>query len=522
MTDYWKAVRQVATAWQERIARSMGFMRGLNIASLSPWRSSYSTPWPPPQDRFRLQRYSRFWQIYEAEHEEVYVTHGKYKYDQSRPFLPINLCGEITDLLADRLFGEDLGIAAPEGDDATDEFIAHLGATSGLENLWVDMATEISPRGDGILKVRFDADAQDIRIEYVSPSLYFFTDDDEPRPMLAWLLWGGDGKPYLFQEIHGAGSIENRLYELHGDLAGGDYGFTEEKDRKELATIPALEVLPDEQATGVDAPLLVHIALGGGSRQWGRSDYADIEHLQGELDNRATQRAEILDKHAYPKLAGPRLYVDESGQVATLDDYIQTESEGQIPQYITWDAQLTAVENEIRDLKADMMLTAGVSPASLQLDEGGAAESGRALKLREHRTASAVRRRQKTYGPAIRAVISLATKLYNSPEAAVAWSPESGEVTSLNPEDVTLTWQDGLPSDRTEEIENQALMMASGLTTKRRAMQELHGLTDDEIDAILGQGSTDDRKAERRVQFAPPPEPVAPEQEIKAGGGENV
>ena len=429
MSNFWQAIQYTLAGIRERVTNALG---GVSLASFGLGSPQYSNPWPPPQDRPRLASYQRFRQIYEGEHEEVFVRHGKYKYDEQREYLTVNLCGEITNLLTDRLAGEAINIYAPGEDDPTQEFIDHLGAECDFEQFWVNWLTDTSPRGDGVLKVRYDAETEEVLIEQAPPSTYFVDGEEQ---MIAWMIWH-DSKPYLRQEIHFPGRIENRLFELHGSLLDGKMGFDAVKDRRELSLIPELQGLPDEQPTGVDDILLVHVALGGGNRIWGRSDYTDIDGLQGELNNRETQRSEVLDKHAYPRMAGPRLYIDEGGNVATLDDYIQVDSESQIPQYVTWDAQLGPTENEIRELKRDICLVAGISPASLQETEGGGPESGRALRLREHRTASAVRRRQKEYGPAIRRAVSLATKLHNSKEIGDTWTPDVGDVTPLEPEDV--------------------------------------------------------------------------------------
>lgn len=384
-------------------------------------------------------------------------------------------------------------IAAP---DPVAEWIAHLREVSQLDQLLVKLATGTSYRGDGALKVRYDGKRHEILIGTVRPSLLFLEpeEDDSDKlasAMIAYVRWGPD-RPYLFQEIHMPGVIENRLYELHGDLSG-EYGFDPAKDRRELTTLEATAHLVDLQATGVDEILIVPIALGGSddSGIYGRSDYVDIHPLQGELNNRATQRAEILDKHADPWMFGPASLLDEDGALDPMNRYVNVDQGEVPPGYITWDGQLVAVREELRDAVQDIIFTAGLSPESFQLQEGGA-ESGRALKLRQHRTASAVRGRQKIYGPAICRAVSLASKLANSTEIDSQAGSLRHEVPVLEPEEIGIGWQDGLPEDQSEAVERESAAVMGGLSSKRSAMRRLYAdwsdeQIEEELEAIAGE-----------------------------------
>ena len=62
--------------------------------------------YPSAEDITRITQYSRYAALYDGRHKEVYVTNDGYRYDTSRPYLYLNMLAEITNLIADRLFGE--------------------------------------------------------------------------------------------------------------------------------------------------------------------------------------------------------------------------------------------------------------------------------------------------------------------------------------------------------------------------------------------------------------------------------
>lgn len=449
---------------------------------------TFSTPWPPPADRPRLARYRRHQLIYEGEHEQVYVgeglgdEHGTYRYDEHRPYLIDNLSGQITKLFGDRLFGEGLRLKGPAENAEADSWLIHLAEASRFGALWPRLARAVSYRGDGWLKPIYDADMQDVIVVSVAPSITFVdtrSDDGSEieQVTIAYVRWG-EAKPYLFQEIHTRGEIAYRLYELYGNL-GGEYGYTPDRDRVDLATLEDLAELPDEQETGIDELLMVHIGMGGSddSGPWGVSDYVDIDSMQGELNNRWTQRGEVLDKHADPPVFGSPELLDEDGEVDIAGKFFPVPPGESPPGYVTWDGHLGPSENEISDLRLSMMRNAGASPESL-MDSGGGAESGRALKLRQGRTGSSVRDRQQVYGPAIQKACSLASRLANSP--VVGDMRYEGTIPELAPSEINLGWGDGLPDDTMQEIEEAGAEIQFGILSPETAIEQRHPDWDEE------------------------------------------
>ncbi|GAH34244.1 unnamed protein product, partial [marine sediment metagenome] len=208
----------------------------------------------------------------------------------------------------------------------------------------IRLGTGTSYRGDGALKLRRD-EKRGVTITTVSPSYLFLTSDPDDtdtitRATIGYLRWR-EKQAYLFHEIHTPGIIEWALYEVRKAGASGTYSYHLEDDRVPLDTLEELRGWPDLQRTGVKEILIVPIALGGDDEGaiYGRSDYADIIGLQGELNNRVTQEAEILDKHADPWMSGPPSMLDEKGSIDNQSRYISITPGDEPPSYLVWDGQ---------------------------------------------------------------------------------------------------------------------------------------------------------------------------------------
>jgi len=530
-----------------------------------------SVAWPPPGDLARLRAYTRYRRLHEGDHKRVYVTEGKYNYDTDREYIAVNVCAEITDLVVDRLFGETVkvraavtaggdgavvgGAALPRGpvvpmataddngnggpgsnpapptaNDTAQAWIEHLSEISTCDTMFVEMGRGVSYRGDGGLKIRYDSKRQDVLISPVSSALMFVTTADGDVETITSITIAytrpNPQKPketLLFQEIHTRGRIDYTLHRVKASPSGGGYRYRPDTDRVPLDTLPELAALAatldedDGQDTGVDELLIVPIAMGGSDESgvWGRSDYADVEDLQGELNNRVTQAGGIQDKHSDPWMYGPPAFLTEEQKLDPRYRYFSVSNNEQVPGYITWDANLEHAETSINRLMTQMLFVAGLSPESFGLGEGSA-ESGRALKLRQHRTASSVRMRQRIYDRAIRTAVSVASKLANSPAAPdLALRPPE-----MEPEDVTLEWNDGLPNDAMESVEIAGAALTMGIMSLEHAVRMAQPeLSDDEvaleIDAITSEKPAAPNPG--RVGLGADFEPVSPTQTASTG-----
>ena len=456
--------------------------------------------WPSAPDRERLRRYYRNEDLLEGNHEQVFVggREFKFEYDTSRDYVTVNLCGRLTRLLTQRAFGEPTVITVPNEQPGTQSFVEWLGQQNRLDWLWKNLHVDASSAGDAVARVRYDEPTGRIVVERVVPTTYYAEFDplDATRrtaAIIAQIMEDDAGKQYLWQERHelrdGTGWVVNVLYRLHGDLLRGEMRFDPEKDRVPLATILCLAALPDEMATGVDDLLLVHIPNGDGCDAWGTSDYADVVSLQGEVNNRWTQRAEVLDKFVDPFMWGPPLGNESAYYHMREFKYIDVPSGTSAAPVgmVTWDAQLAVVETTIHDSTAAFAAVVGVDFAALLPQENKGPVSGRALRIAQMQTQSTAQHKQAQFLPAIQQIVSLATKLASAPGVTIAWAPTDGTLQVVEMHEVDVRFGDGLPEDRIEDVEEQVTMVDAGLQAKLDAIKILHGLDDEEAQALLDQ-----------------------------------
>jgi len=158
-----------------------------------------------------------------------------------------------------------------------------------------------------------------------------------------------------------------------------------------------------------------------------------------------------------------------------------------VPGALIWDPSMAAVEAELKELRELFAATAGIDMAALLPPDGGAPASGRAIRLSQMRTQTVVRAKQRMFGPALQQVFSVATKLATREGVVLRWQPTQGELVPVQPEDIAIYFNDGLPSDRTEDIADQAAMIEAGVQSKLAAIKELHGVDDESARAILSE-----------------------------------
>lgn len=472
------------------------FRRG--IGSMTDAVAHNKPAWPPEAERERLHRYERNTRLYLGEHKEVFATSAygfHYTYDAARDYVTANLTGALTDTLIWRLFGEGLEVQGPEEDEATQAFLDSVYEDSSLDTQLLTAGAAASYLGDAWLKVRYDAEERRVLVEPVSAALVYpeFAPLNAGRMVAAVIAQvllgrsGGKRVDYLWQERHelreGRAWITNRLYRLHGDEKSG-YRFDPNEDAVDLATLEATAELPEEQDTGVDGLLLLHVPNRGSVRSpfWGTSDYEGLLELQGELNHRRTQRGEVLDKFVDPFMWGPTLD-DESIAHLREHKYFETEPGAASPVgMLVWDAQLAAVVEELRDLTEQFATAAGIEAEALLPPEGGAPQSGRAIRLSQYKTGARVLAKQRYWGPALKQALALATQLANAPGVVVETRPQV-----VSPKAIILRWNDGLPSDDREETETLALQVEVGLNSRLAALKTLHQLTEADAQARLAQ-----------------------------------
>lgn len=253
--------------------------------------------------------------------------------------------------------------------------------------------------------------------------------------------------------IYGTGFIQHLIYEIKNGKLG---------DKHDLANFPAYAGLQFDteknrqkgmQFTGVDDLLIVALdnALSS-DRSYGRSDYTpSVYSLIEGLELAFSRREEVLAKFARPIFMAPESAFNHFNHAKQRWE-LRTEGPLMVDpgsvdaKYLTWQAELGAVENAIKD-KMDQLLQ---MMDLVKQEELGQATSGTALAFRLLPTRSRVRKFASSLKKAIPKVLSLKSKL----DVAL----KVPDAIAFEPDIVTVTTYDGIPNDAKETAEiNQTI-----------------------------------------------------------------
>lgn len=452
--------------------------------------------YPPKNDKDRIIDYETFEKIFLGDHFSAFNVRSKdFRKDYANiRYLAINMGGLLSKLSADMLFEEFPQIRFSKKLSEWNQ--AFMEATK-FKTQCYESALEGSYRGDALFKLR----AKDGRliVEDVNPSTWFpkydpsnVRKEPEEHVFAHKLKLAGLDKEGVYMEIHGKGFIKYELWQLEGE---------------ELAIkLPLKNYFPNQveyEETGIDDFLVTHIKnFGINSRFYGISDYKDLLPLMFAINNRITKIDNILDKHGDPILAVPKGVLDENGEVRKesfgLIEVDTSEAKGQVPQYIVWDAKLESAFKEIDYMLDFFFMTSETSKASFGLDEGGKAESGRALKFKLLRTIAKKHRKQLYYDDGLKELYVKAQKFAKANGLTVNGVKFKGEI-----ETPEIIWQDGVVNDIKETIEVEETKLLNGLTTRVDAISIIEGI--DQEDAQDKVAQIDEEQAKKAPSFAVTP-----------------
>lgn len=405
-------------------------------------------PWPPDDqdEAARLKEHLLNKAIYNNEHEifSKYAAYLKDKEDDKKiPIILgwgekatsnyINLCiSEEPDVEYD---GQDISLPRPD-----EEFLI-----------------DISRFGLGLYEVTEEG------IFAQSPeNCYIVTAPGNWRKVTEYVFFHPfkvDTKEYIKVTVHGKGYIQHRVFLVdNGKLSAS----------LDPRTFPAFEGLKiDEtgmQKTGIDDILVVRgdNALST-DRRYGRSDYTpSVISLIQALDLAFARREEVLAKFSRPLLQAPESaynHFDHAKKRWTinLDKPILLEPGSLKAEYLTWQAELGAVEKAIEDKMNQLLYMLDL----VKVEEANKAESGTALALKLQPTLSRVTRFAKILKTAIPKVIYLHGLLTNDPKDI---------------ENITVEIKNGLPRDQTAIINYVAAAYAGGFMSLETAISTAQNL----------------------------------------------
>lgn len=431
----------------------------------------------------RLKNYAYFEKLFLGDHMAAFnyrIDNAEYnKAYQKLRYVMINFAGLMSKVIADMLFSEPVIVKAGEKGDQ--EFLDALVYENNLHTQFYESALSNSYLGDALLKVRMgtrmDGDKKPtVIIEENTPKVYYPTLDTSnvrsapKKHEFAWIM-DIQGKKYVRKEIHEIGKIYNQLWVLKDDNTIGD--------QVDIKTVLGID---PEEDTKINRSLVVHIPnWKTGGRFWGISDYYDLDSLFYAINNRLTKIDNVLDKHTDPILAVPEGVLDEEGKVkreALNMIEISPEAGKEKPEYIVWNANLDAAFKQIDRLVDNFYMISEISPDVLGMGKGGAVESGRALKLKILRTIAKAARKKLYYDRAIKET------LYVAQLVAKAWNLEvGGKKLTKEPVIPELEWNDGLPIDDSEQIDDEVKRIDAGLSSVKDSLMRIDGLDEKQAEA---------------------------------------
>jgi hypothetical protein len=396
---------------------------------------------------------------------------------RQKDYTPVPLSRDIARFSSQLLFSDPPKLTL-DGDVETQALDA-WSQFNRLPEFLADAGDAIAAEGSGALRI--------IRDDHVSgrfPLIVF-----EPADRVIWATAHGryttggvvvverdgeeSGVRWRMLEYHGVGVVKRALFKG---------GLTRLGTRVELGAGPVeFRELKDQVDTGVDKPTLIPwLNVPGG--------HSDISGLDGILDaiNDAQTVGRKKLKASKPLAFVHRKLADSAGN-ADLDGVIWTGADILSP--VEESKELATVvqgrmeaedfrtyADHLRELAVSM---AGYSLASWGFGDGGRADSGRALKLRQVRTLLTKSGKVRMAREAISEAVGV----------ALALTLGRGEVEPLKPE---IQFGDGFPVDKVELAQELSTLRDAGLVSTRQALRELRPEWDeDRVETEVAEISSD-------------------------------
>lgn len=433
-------------------------------------------PWPPKSERARLDTYAANRKLFEAEHAEVFkdsVRRVLRSAEESGLMeaasfeLCVNYFRLISVTTAGMLFNRFPAlVAGKEQDTEAMDILQSIDDRSDLQEVFYAVALDASRYGDGLLYVRRE-NGKGV-IDIARADCWFpVVDAANIRRVLYHVLataYRQGDNSFLRAEIHSPGSIEIRDYRMEGASIGQQIGQSIEKTGLDTFSVfPVSNLRPSDRVHGID-------------------DYNDVQSLVCELEVRMAQINRILDKHTNPSMQGPRealtvITDEESGEAREVfipgGYFVNGNGEStQAISYLTWDAQLSANFEQIKNLERLIRVISEMGALLSDMsDKAGAVPSGAAMRRMLYSTISKISRLRNRFTPAIRKAIQAAAMMSGTP---------------LGDKPIYIKWPDALPRDPQEQAQIAALRTGDKQTQSvKRAIMDLDEIDEDDAEAEL-------------------------------------
>ena len=401
--------------------------------------------WPPESLREHWEKVEDYRRRYENDRDArlPYATEFSGSTYGRKIYTPIAVAREVCNFSAEMLFSAPPSITYEQDEKLLEDVLE----ANGLDSALIDMAAKIAAEGRGGLRVYYDSEVNDQEtplIDHVHEDEVIWNQRGrftvggvvilERQPVTTT---GLSADVYRLVEEHVRGGVIRKLYKGTGASLGNEVA---------LDTLDEFSGLPEEEDTGLDAPTLIRWDNVPG----GHSDLAGALSVLDAIDAEVSYGREKSEKSRPVSFADASLFddkgrVDLSGIIAVRRGPANlTRAMGEEPARMVETVQPAFLAAEtiawIDFLIDTCLLTMGYSKASYGRDEGGSADSGKALRLRQARTLLKKAGKDRMAVEAIRTAIA----------TALAWHARASDVKEYRPE---IELGDGLPRDSVEDAQ---------------------------------------------------------------------
>lgn len=410
-------------------------------------------------ERIRVAR-----MLFRGQHRQAFLTEGRTQFNFPisklasgqivRPYITFNVLRLISTTMTDLLLGEEPmvkmdDVEMPDGSDPIEELMDR----SDVHRVFYDATLTASWAGEAMVEVvRFD---REVYIQNVNPSECFPVGERQPDgqfgSFVRYRTAGVGNKTLLLETRYYPGRITRECFELVG---------TKKKGSVDLASWPGGENLLPEESTGIQWNTLVWTAneLDEGKPT---CDYDGLIDLQDELNAKQTQIARVIAKHADPKMAAPSASAEDKGNVSASHDLWFFRSKEEIPQYITWNAQLASAMED-RDFTLNAFCTAAeLSAVLMGIKQGATPDAARKVRLEATKSLSRAKRKATFIKPFLKTAMTTAMMM-----------EQAGRVTQVSMGGVGVDLRDGLPVDELDKASAISTYRAAGVMSVKRAVKE--------------------------------------------------
>lgn len=460
--------------------------------------------WPPPAVRERWEEIEFFEALRDNDEDDL-RQYASVRWDA--PYIINPLPRLISRASANLLFGEPAKFTP--GDEADADALAALTQANDLDSELVRAAMISSSEGEVWGRIVVQPTLLDYPIiewvsgEYVIPH---FSGRFVVGATFVTEWKTGQLERHRLLETYEAGRITNELYRGTNTSMGV---------KVPLDSYDATRGRPDEQLTGIDAPLVAFVPNSLGSDpDRGVSDYRGLEQRFLALNQATTIGQQNLKLAGRKRALVDAQYLDSAGKLVDGDDvYVRQEKDTvmgdaakpvQMIDYAYDSAPVTAWVDHLIDTT---LTYAGVSPQSVGRSADGGAVSGTALKLKMSHSLIEAAGKGRHYDRALSRLLRFAALLDSRPTTQGGF----GRRWAAPDAEPTVQRGDGLLRDDTEAADQLAKLVNAEVISTEEAVRWWRpdwspAQVDEEVQRITG--ARGPAAAAQPIQISTPRPPV--------------